>query len=100
MAPLQKRWRAGLRAPERSISNYQQMKTKSYSANIEVALSQKDVFTRMNDFKKWWTTHLEGQSAKLNDEFVIRYGGDVEGDIHYSKHKLVEVIPNEKVVSV
>ena len=71
------------------------MKGQSYSATIEVALPQKDVFTRMNDFEKWWTCHIEGETAKLNDEFILRYG-DVQGDIHYSKHKLIEVIPDRR----
>jgi predicted lipoprotein with Yx(FWY)xxD motif len=75
------------------------MKNQSYSATIEVALPQKDVFTRMNDFEKWWTRHIEGETAKLNDEFILRYG-DVQGDIHYSKHKLIEVVPDRKIVSL
>jgi predicted lipoprotein with Yx(FWY)xxD motif len=75
------------------------MKSQSYSATIEVALPQKDVFTRMNHFKKWWTRHIEGESVNLNDEFILRYG-DAQGDIHYSKHKLIEVIPDKKIVSL
>jgi len=38
-------------------------------------------------------TEFEGQSSKLNDEFIIR-----SGDRHYSKQKLIEVIPGKKVV--
>jgi hypothetical protein len=75
------------------------MKDQSYSATIEVALPQKDVFARMNDFRKWWTHQLEGQTTKLHDEFIIRYG-DAQEDIHYSKHRLIEVVPNKKVVSL
>lgn len=57
-----------------------------------------EVFNLVKDVSKWWATKefkglLEGQSTKLNDEFVVRFG-----DVHYSKHKLIEVIPDKKVV--
>ncbi len=36
---------------------------------------------------------LKEKSSKLNDEFVFR-----SGDTHYSKNKVVEFVPNKKVV--
>jgi len=74
------------------------MQNNNYSATIEVAKSPKDVFDQINDVAKWWATkefkgQCEGHSTKLNDEFVVRFG-----DAHYSKQKLVEVIPGKKVV--
>jgi hypothetical protein len=49
---------------------------------------------------KWWTkqvggtsTAFEGKSSTLNDEFILRHG-----DTHYSKHQLIKVIPDKKVV--
>jgi hypothetical protein len=69
------------------------MKNKNYMATIEVAKSPKDVFNHINDVSKWWSKDYEGSSTKLNDEFVICHPNR-----HYSKQKLVEVIPNKKVV--
>jgi Activator of Hsp90 ATPase homolog 1-like protein len=69
------------------------MKNQDYTAIIEVAKSPKDVFDHINDVSKWWSKEFEGSSTKLNDEFVISHP-----DRHYSKQKLVEVIPNKKVV--
>ena len=69
------------------------MEDNSFSAAIEVAKSPQDVFNCIKEVSKWWTKDYEGDSAKLNDEFVICHPGR-----HYSKQKLVEVIPNKKVV--
>ena len=66
---------------------------KNYTATIEVAKSPNDVFNHVNDVSKWWNKEFEGSSTKLNDEFIIRHG-----DVHYSKHKLVEFTPDKKVV--
>ena len=75
-------------------------KMESYSTSIAIAARSKIVFDRLNQVSKWWvkevagaSTVFEGQSSKLNDEFILRHG-----DNHYSKHKLTEVIPNKKVV--
>jgi hypothetical protein len=66
---------------------------QSYSATIEVALSPGDVFTKITDISKWWTKDIKGQTKLLNDEFII-----CSDCGHYSKHKLIEVIPDKKVV--
>ena len=41
----------------------------------------------------WWSEEIEGSTGTLGDEFTYRYK-----DAHYCKLKLVEVIPDEKVV--
>jgi uncharacterized protein YndB with AHSA1/START domain len=71
------------------------MENKSFTATIELAKSPEDVFNNItNDVAKWWGgKDLEGNSTKLNDEFIINHPG-----AHYSKQKLVEVIPDKKVV--
>jgi hypothetical protein len=51
------------------------------------------VFNCINDVSKWWSKDFEGSSISLNDEFVICHPGR-----HYSKQKLIEVIPGKKVV--
>jgi hypothetical protein len=71
------------------------MENKNYTVDIEVARSPEDVFKHItNDVAKWWGgKDLEGSSTKLNDEFIVDHPG-----AHYSKQKLVEVIPNKKIV--
>ena len=71
------------------------MENKSFTATIEVAQSPREVFKCItNDLVKWWGgKDLTGNTTKLNDEFVIDHPGT-----HYSKQKLIEVVPDKKVV--
>ena len=64
-----------------------------YTVAIEVAKSPKDVFDHLVDLSKWWPEEFEGESIKLNGEFIFR-----TGDSHYSKNKVVEFVPDKKLV--
>jgi hypothetical protein len=70
------------------------MKGQNYAVAIEVAKSPNDVFNHViHDVSKFWPEEFEGESTKLNDEFVFR-----SGDTHYSKNKVIELVPDKKVV--
>ena len=69
------------------------MENKNYTATIEVAQSAKEVFNAISDVTKWWSKDFAGNSTKLNDEFIINHPNQ-----HYSKQKLIEVVPNKRVV--
>jgi hypothetical protein len=69
------------------------MKNQSYHASIELGFPPEFVFNKINDVSNWWSLDFQGKSTALNDEFIISHG-----DRHYSKQKLVEFIPNKKVV--
>lgn len=70
------------------------MKDQSYTATIVTTHSPKDVFDRLKQVSTWWSGEdFEGKSADHGDEFTIRHG-----DLHYSKQKLVDVIPDRKIV--
>src|ERR1041385_4126079 len=43
--------------------------------------------------RKWWSEEIEGSTDKLNAEFRYHYE-----DVHRCKIKIIEFIPNEKVV--
>lgn len=69
------------------------MKNNSYTATIAVAQSPKEVFNAINDVTKWWSEDFEGNSTRMDDEFIIHHPNQ-----HYSKQKLVEVFPAKKLV--
>ena len=66
-----------------------------YTTSIEVAKSTNDVFNHiLHDVAKFWPEDFQGESSKLSDEFIFTSGGGS----HYSKNKVVELLPNKKVV--
>lgn len=69
------------------------MSTSNYTTTIVVDKTPKEVFTAINNVRGWWQGEIEGSTDKLNEEFAYRME-----DMHYSKQKVVEIIPNEKVM--
>lgn len=66
----------------------------NYTVAIEVEHSPEVVFNHIiNDVSKFWPEDFEGKSSSLNDEFVFTSAGG-----HYSKNKVTELVPKEKVV--
>ena len=74
------------------------MKTRDLTINILVDQTPEEVFNAVRNVRGWWsgyyTEEIKGDTEKLNDEFSFRAGSGA----HYSKQKLVEVIPNKKIV--
>jgi hypothetical protein len=63
------------------------------SIKLAVNVSAQEAFNSINSVSKWWTENIEGNSHKLNDEFTVRFD-----DVHVSTQKLIEVVPDRKVV--
>ena len=74
------------------------MKNKNFTATLVVDQTPEEVFNAVRNVRGWWSGYyseeIKGDSKELNDEFSFRAG---EG-VHYSKQKLVEVVPNKKMV--
>jgi len=69
------------------------MSSSDYTATIPVNKTPKEAFMAINNVRGWWTENLEGGTVKLGDEFTVTFG-----KVHVSTQKLVEVVPNKKVV--
>ena len=69
------------------------MKNQDYTTTILVDKTPKEVFDAVSNVRGWWSEEIEGGTAKLNDEFTYHYK-----DVHRCKMKLIEVVPERKVV--
>jgi hypothetical protein len=69
------------------------MENQDFTTTILVDQTPKEVFNAINNVRGWWSEGIEGSTEKLNDEFTYRYQ-----DVHKCKIKLIEVIPDKKVV--
>ena len=74
------------------------MKNKNFTTTLIVDQTPEEVFNVVRNVRGWWSGYyseeFEGNTEKLNDEFSFRAGGGA----HYSRQKLIEVIPDKKVV--
>lgn len=69
------------------------MKGQNYHTVITVNATAQESFKCINNVTKWWTENFKGRSHELNDDFTVQFE-----DIHKSTQKLLELIPNQKVV--
>ena len=76
----------------------QKMKKDSYTNSFTSSKTSDEVFEALLNVQQWWTGFYEetikGKSKRVDDEFIFKAGGGA----HYSKQKLIELIPNKKIV--
>lgn len=69
------------------------MKDQHFTTTLFTDQSPPEVFNAITNVRGWWSEGIEGNTNKLNEEFIFRVK-----DVHFSKQKLIEVIPGKKVV--
>ena len=69
------------------------MSNQSYSTTFLVDQTPEEASAAINNVRGWWSGNIEGSTDKVGDEFTYCYK-----DVHYSKQKLVDVVPARKVV--
>ena len=69
------------------------MGKSDFTTTILVEQSPEAAFKAITNVRGWWSENIEGDTEKLNDEFSYHYE-----DVHICKVKLIEVVPNKKVV--
>ena len=71
------------------------MQNENFTAKLLVDQNPEQVYNVINNVREWWTGEpgVEGNTRQVGDEFTYRFR-----DIHYSKQKLLELIPGKKIV--
>lgn len=69
------------------------MENKNFTTSFLVDESPKEVFNAATNVRGWWSEEIEGNTAKLNDEFNYHYK-----DVHSCRIKLTEVVPDKRIV--
>ena len=71
------------------------MKSQNFTTAFTVDQTPAEAFAAINNVRGCWTGKpgIEGSTDKLGDEFTYRYPG-----AHYSKQKVTELVPGQKVV--
>jgi len=77
----------------KNIKSYKMKKEKDFTTSILVDKSPAEVFKAINNAGGWWQGEIVGNTDKLNDEFMYQVD-----DVHFSKQKIVELIPDKKIV--
>lgn len=74
------------------------MRTKDFTLALVTDRSPEEVFYAIKNVREWWSGYYEeeiqGETENLHDEFDFTAAGGA----HFSKQKLIEVIPNKKIV--
>src|SRR4051812_30024975 len=65
----------------------------NYAVEIEMAKPLDEVFNHFVELSEWWPEDFEGDPIRHNSEFIF-----CSGETHYSKNKVIEFVPNKKVV--
>ena len=68
------------------------MTTTDFVSTLLVDQTPEEAFNAINNVRGWWSEEIEGSTDKLNGEFTYHYE-----DVHRSKMKIIELIPNKKV---
>ena len=66
---------------------------KGFTTSIVVDQSPAAVFAAINNVRGWWQGEIKGGTKHINDEFTYQMG-----EFHFSKQKIVESVPDKRVV--
>jgi hypothetical protein len=74
-------------------SNTPAMENNNFTTTFKVDKDVSTTFKAIKNFRGWWSEEIQGNTEKLGETFLYHYK-----DIHLCKLKLVEEIPNVKLV--
>jgi hypothetical protein len=77
----------------KNINSKNMTMEKDYTASILVDQAPETAFNAIKNFRAWWSQDIEGNTDQLNETFFYHYK-----EVHLSKIKLIEIVPNKKLV--
>lgn len=69
------------------------MNAKDFTTTILVDQTPERAYQAINNVRGWWSEEIEGDTDRLNAEFIYHYE-----DVHRCHIKVVEMVPGKKVV--
>ena len=69
------------------------MNNQDFSVSFLVDQNPQQAYDAINNVRGWWAGEIEGDTDKLDEEFTYSYP-----PYHYSRHRLVELLPGKKIV--
>lgn len=69
------------------------MTSGNFTSTFFVNQKPLEVFNAINNVRGWWQGEILGNTENMNDEFSYQMK-----DVHFSKQKIEEFVPNQKVV--
>jgi hypothetical protein len=69
------------------------MTNQDFTTTFSVDQTPVQALDAIKNLRGWWSEEIEGSTHKLGEEFTYRYQ-----DVHSCKMKLIEVVPDKKVV--
>jgi hypothetical protein len=69
------------------------MDNQNFTTTFLVDQTAREAFAAINNVRGWWSEEIEGKTDELGAEFRYHFK-----DIHRCKLKIIEFIPNKKVV--
>lgn len=69
------------------------MQNQDFTTTFLVNQTPKEVFNAIINPRAWWSEEIDGSTTNVNDVFTYHYE-----DVHFCKVKLIEVVPDKKVV--
>jgi hypothetical protein len=74
------------------------MNNQNFTMDIWVSKPSSAVYQQILDVRSWWSglfdESFEGSSSAVGDEFSFTAGGG----LHYTKQRLIELIPDSRIV--
>jgi hypothetical protein len=69
------------------------MSDKDFTTTVIVNGTPAQAFAAINNPRAWWGQSIEGPTNVLGEDWSYRYK-----DMHFSRHKTVELVPGSRVV--